>query len=73
MTNINVSNDINRIKQFYYDEIINNLQNGWIDYLDKRTMEEWLIDDGEQQWELEDNYDWYNNCWTDWLKINYNE
>jgi len=80
MTNINVSDDINRIKQFYYDEIINQLQYGWIDYLDKRTMNEWLIEDDDiwneddwEQWEIKDKYDWYNHCWLDWLKINYNE
>lgn len=79
MNNINVYNDINnKVKQFYYDRIINDLQNGWIDYLNNRTMSEWLIDDEYQSeyynWDdinSIDNYEWYNNCWKDWLKINY--
>ena len=79
MNNINVYNDINnKVKEFYYDRIINDLQNGWIDYLNNRSMGEWLIDDEYQSeyynWDntnIIDNYEWYNNCWKDWLKINY--
>ncbi len=72
MDNINVMKDINNgVKNFYYDQIINDLQNGWIDYLNERTMEEWLTDDG-YECEIVDEYEWYNQCWKDWLILNYN-
>ena len=70
----------NKFKKFYYDQIINDLQNGWIDYLNERTMNEWLTDDeyqideyqiDEYDWECTDQYEWYNHCWKDWLKLNY--
>ena len=79
MDNINVKIDINnKVKKFYYDQIISDLQNGWIDYLNQRSMCEWLSDDENswdeynwEQWEMTDQYDWYNHCWKDWLKLNY--
>ena len=80
-TNINVILDINnKTNKLYYDLIINDLQNGWIEYLEERTMNEWLNNNEykceyeykyECEYESSDEYDWYNNCWKDWLKLNY--
>ena len=73
-----------KIKKFYYNQIITNLQNGWIEYLNNRTMQEWLSDNEssiDYEYDYNDDYnhiynddydyEWYNHCWKDWIKLNY--
>jgi hypothetical protein len=81
MKSINVNRDINyvlnHIKKSYYDLILNNLQKGWIDYIEERTMNEWLQEcDANTKYNYNsDNdyeYEWYNKCWKDWIRLNYN-
>lgn len=83
MDSINVMDDINnKIKKFYYDLIVNHLQHGWTDYLEKRLKNEWIDEfnnyDYDHEYDYDDEYNhdydyekFYSDCWKDWLKINY--
>jgi hypothetical protein len=81
MNNIN-----NKIKKFYYNLILNHLQHGWSDYIEKTLKNEWINefnnitynDEYDNIYDINCNnyydYDYdkfYDNCWQNWLKINY--
>ena len=69
--NNNIDFELNHIKKKYYDLILNDLQNGWTEYLEDCTMHQWL----EDEWnEIDSNneYEWYNHCWKEWINYNYN-
>lgn len=71
MGSINVMNDINyNVKNYYYEQIVNKLQEGWTNYIEERSMCEWLSDD-ENIYNTDFEYEWYNQCWKDWIKYNY--
>ena len=87
MESINVMHDINnKIKKFYYDLVVDHLQNGWAEFIEKKLREEWIDEfnnydydnndnynyDYDNEYEYDENYDkFYSECWRDWLKINY--
>jgi hypothetical protein len=85
MDSINVMDDINnKIKKFYYDLIVNHLQNGWTDYIEQRLRNEWIneFNNYEYEYNYDSDYDYdynndyeydkfYSDCWKDWLKIHY--
>ena len=57
------------IKINYYDVIIKQLQDGWLDYLEKTNQSVWLDDVDIYT----DEHHWYNQCWNDWVKLNYDQ